>query len=78
MSLLEAALAERRAVEGRYRDDVLALTKPLANQNHKNGIQEGELSAMAANQDNGTAEDDHLRVKLAAAGTEITLLRAKK
>lgn len=74
---LEAALAERSAAECRYRDEALALTKQLASQSHKNGIQEGEMRAMAANQGNAIAEVDRLRAQLAAAGTEIALLRAR-
>lgn len=74
---LEAALAERSAAEGRYRDEALALTKQLASQSRKNGIQEGAMRAMAANQDNANAEVDRMRAQLAAAGTEIALLRAR-
>lgn len=74
---LETALAERSAAEGRYRDEALALTNQLASQSHKNGIQEGEMRAMAANQGNANAEVDRLRAQLAAAGTEIALLRAR-
>lgn len=45
---LESALAERSTVEGRYRDEALALTKQLASQSHMDGVQEGELRAMSA------------------------------
>jgi hypothetical protein len=74
---LEAALAERSAADGRYRAEAMALTKQLASQGHRNGIQEGELRTMAAIQTSANAEIDRLRAQLAAAGTEIALLQAR-
>ncbi len=74
---LEAALAEKSAGDGRFRDEAFALQKQLASQSHKNGIQEGELRTMVANQEKANVELDRLRTQLAATGAEIALLRAK-
>lgn len=74
---LEAALTEKNAAEGRHKDEARSLQKLLADQGHKNGIQEGELRAMAANQEKANLECDRLREQLGMAREEISLLRAK-
>lgn len=70
-------MAEKNAAEGRYRDEVRDLQKLLESQCHKNGIQEGELRAMAANQEKANLECDRLRAQLGVARDEIFQLRAK-
>jgi chromosome segregation ATPase len=75
---LEKALAERAAAEGRNRDEMLIIQKQLAIQNHKNGIQEGELRAMTVNLDKSLAELDRLREQLNEAGARNSMLRAER
>jgi predicted regulator of Ras-like GTPase activity (Roadblock/LC7/MglB family) len=75
---LEKALAERAAAEGRNRDELLTIQKQLANQNHKNGIQEGELRAMTVNLEKSLIELDRLRVQLNEAGAKNSMLRAER
>jgi chromosome segregation ATPase len=75
---LEKALAERAAAEERNRDELLTIQKQLANQNHKNGIQEGELRAMTVNLEKSLTELDRLRVQLNEAGAKNSMLRAER
>ncbi|MFZ3287014.1 MAG: DNA-binding protein [Telluria sp.] len=75
---LESVLAEKAKNEGRHRDELFAVQKQLANQNHKSGIQEGELRAITGSLEKATASIERLRGQLNEAKAESSMLRLKK
>jgi hypothetical protein len=75
---LETVLGERAAAEARSRDELLTIQEQLANQNHKNGILEGELRAMTVNVEKSQADLDRLRSQLNETVAENSKLRTEK
>jgi hypothetical protein len=74
---LEAALSEKKAADDRHRDETMSLQKQLATYSHQNGIQTGELRAMAANLEKSRVELELLHAQVGAARAEVAALRAK-
>lgn len=74
---LDVANIERNASEIRTQNELMGLTKQLSNQNEKNAVQEGQMRAMAAQQDALNAEIANLRGNLVGLNTQIAVIKSK-
>jgi chromosome segregation ATPase len=73
----EAALSAKNAADVRHRQETLSLQKQLATYSHQNGMQAGELRAMATTLEKLQIELERLHGQLRAADADVSALRAK-